>query len=409
MRVFECALKLVLRKPIYLLIYGVWLSLMGVFMASSLAAATATSEYTPIEPDFAVIDRDGSEISEGICTFLRTQGAQTPLEDAPIAIQDAVAKGTVEYVLIIPDGYGEQLMDRARDGSEAPLMECIYSYYSATGALMDAALMEYTSALEAYAELMPDADQATVLELARKATDADVPVTMVRAEGDAAASDQLVFCLQFDMYVLLTGVTVCVGMMLGALNRADVRRRNLASPLSFLRYSGQTALASIVVMLVFCAFVLTLGIACFPASFTAISPAGKALLILTVIAFALVPLSCAYLLAQLSVSEAMLNAVSNLLGLVLSFLGGSWVPLSLMTPEVEALARFLPGYWYTDALSRAGSMAEPTPAALSAIGCDLGVLLLFAAAIFAVAMVVGRMRTQTAEAGGNAAAEAAAL
>ena len=35
---------------------------------------------------------------------------------------------------------------------------------------------------------------------------------------------------------------------------------------------------------------------------------------------------------------------------------------------------------------------------------DMGVLLLFTVAIFAVALVVGRIRVQSAEAGGNAAA-----
>ena len=72
------------------------------------------------------------------------------------------------------------------------------------------------------------------------------------------------------------------------------------------------------------------------------------------------------------------------------------------------MARCLPGYWYNEAVQlsvRLGS--TPSSEAVVLIAQQLGVLLLFAAAIFAAGLVVSRLRTQTAEAGGNAAAEAA--
>ena len=51
------------------------------------------------------------------------------------------------------------------------------------------------------------------------------------------------------------------------------------------------------------------------------------------------------------------------------------------------------------------SWEAPTPEALGPILGDMGVLLLFTAAIFAIALgVIGRVRVQSAEAGGNAAA-----
>ena len=48
-----------------------------------------------------------------------------------------------------------------------------------------------------------------------------------------------------------------------------------------------------------------------------------------------------------------------------------------------------------------------TDAALEAIAVDLAVVLLFAVALFLVALVVGKLREQTAEAGSNGAVEGA--
>lgn len=407
MQVCKCALRLALRRPLYFLIYGVGLSLMAVFTASSLATGAMSDEYVPYQAEFAVIDRDTSTISASVEDFLEGQGERVAVEDDVRAIQDAIAKGDVSYLLVIPEGYGSDLRRAAQTGQPLPEMECIYSYYSAEGALMDAALSEYASSLATYLRATPGVDDAEAVRLAREAVDADVEVRMIPSGDDAALTDQFTFFLQFDMYIYFAGVIVCVGLMLGSLNRTDVRRRDLASPVSYLSYTMQTGLACLVVMLVFWALTILLGVVCFPESFGAIPLPGKLLTATIPILFALIPLAIAFLLGQLNVGETAMNACGNILGLVLSFFGGAWIPLSLMSPEVLSVARLLPGYWYTDALSQAATF-NGDGQALAAIGADMGILALFATALFAAGIVAGRMRRQTSEAGGNAAAEATA-
>ena len=121
-------------------------------------------------------------------------------------------------------------------------------------------------------------------------------------------------------------------------------------------------------------------------------------------AFATVPLSAGYLLGQMGASETVSNAVGNIAGMAVSFLGGVWVSFDAMDPAVQAIGRFSPAFWYTDALQKAAALEAPTPEALAPIFGDMGVLLLFALALFAVALVASRLRVQGADAGGNAAA-----
>lgn len=104
-------------------------------------------------------------------------------------------------------------------------------------------------------------------------------------------------------------------------------------------------------------------------------------------AFALVPLAIAFLLASVGAREEVLNACGNILGMVMSFMGGAWVPLSFMGPAVVAAAHFFPTYWTNSSVDVALSAAS---SGLSAAGLGiyltgLGITVLFAIAITPVA------------------------
>ena len=156
MQVFKAALRTVLRHPLYLLVYAAFLSLMGVFMASGLSfGGSDAAAFVPYETTFSIIDRDGSDLSQELAAYLRTCGIEAPIEDTRTALQDAVAKGQSSYVLIVPPGFGEALMDAARSDKEAPALQTVYSYYSLEGSLMDQEVNEYLNLAHAYAGCSP--------------------------------------------------------------------------------------------------------------------------------------------------------------------------------------------------------------------------------------------------------------
>ena len=69
--------------------------------------------------------------------------------------------------------------------------------------------------------------------------------------------------------------------------------------------------------------------------------------------------------------------------MLMTFLGGAWMPLSLMGSAVQTAAHFVPTYWVNDAIGKALA-SDLTSAVLGDIACDLGVTVLFAAAIASV-------------------------
>ena len=90
--------------------------------------------------------------------------------------------------------------------------------------------------------------------------------------------------------------------------------------------------------------------------------------------------------------EASNEYVGNLLGMLMTFLGGAWMPLSLMGSAVQTVAHFVPTYWVNDAIGKALA-SDLTTAALGDIACDLGVTVLFAAAIAAVGLALARAKS----------------
>lgn len=404
MQAFKAALRIVMNHPVYLLVYVGFLSLMGVFITSSINVGVDGTEYTASKAPFAVIDRDGSPLSESLTAFLSQQGERVEVADDPFALQDAVATGQARYLLIVPEGYGEEFLEAARSGEAEPTLESSFSYGTMAGTLVDEQVNQYLGLVRAAAALEPDAPAASVLSRADEAASATAEVETMQTPNGAAPADQFAFYLQWGTYTMTAAVVVCVGLLMSAFNRTDLYRRNLVSPMSSLRLGMQKAGASLLVTALVWAITSGIGLAAFGSSLADVPPAAVALTLACAFAFALVPLTIGFLLGQLGASEMMANAVGNISGMVMSFLGGAWISIELMGPEIQMVSRFIPTSWYTDAVSKSVHLTDMTFASVAPVLGDMGIVLLFAAALFAVALVAGRVRMRSSEAGGNAAA-----
>lgn len=404
MQAFKAALRVVMSHPVYLLVYVGFLSLMGVFITSSINMGIDGTEYTASKAPFAVVDRDSSPLSESLTAFLSEQGEAVEVVDDSFALQDAVATGQARYLLIVPEGYGEDFMEAARSGAEEPTLESVFSYGTIASTLVDEQVNQYLGLVRAAAALEPDASTTSVLARADEAAVKTAEVETVQTPNAATPADQFAFYLQWGTYTMTAAIIVCVGLLMSAFNRTDLYRRNLISPVSSLRLGIQKAGASLLVTLTVWAITCGIGLAAFGSSLAGVPPAAVALALGCAFVFALVPLTIGFLLGQLGASETMANAVGNISGMVMSFLGGAWISIELMGPEVQMLSRFVPTSWYTEAVSKSVHLTDVTLASAAPVLANMGVVILFAAALFAVALVVGRVRMRSSEAGGNAAA-----
>lgn len=408
MQVFKTAVRIIAKHPTYLLIYVFFLSFMGIFIASSLNGEGEAGDFAASEIPIAVIDRDQSELSQGLTDFLGTVSNLVPVEDDSFALQDAVATGYAGYVVVIPEDYENTFFAAAHDNDDMPVMETTFSYTSVAGSLVDEQVNQYLGLVRAAAILEPQSSTAEILARANTSMEKSVTVETVSSPNAANPVDRFAFYLQWGTYTMTAAIVVCVGVLMGAFNRTDVRRRNTTSPKSSLSLGLQKAAACLLLTIFVWAVSCGMGLIAFGSSLQSASTDTILLLLGAAFIYSLVPLSLGFLLGQLEANETTANAVGNITGMVMSFLGGAWMSLDLLAPEIQTLAHFVPTFWYTQAINRVKGLAEFTPDSLGPILGDLGIVFLFAASLFAIALAAGRLRMKSAEAGGNAAASTTA-
>lgn len=395
MSTFRSALRVAWRHPVYLVSYLAILSLMSVLVGRLVAdqAAAAPSSYEPVRASVAVVDEDGSDLSHALASWaggrfelVETNGAQE--------VQDALARSLVDCVLVLPQGFGQELLDAARTGDDLPNVQATYGADVQTGVLAAQEASQWVSLAGSAAVLEPDAGACAVGELATQAMDqrADVATLTNADAGDVRTTAGATTYFNFSAYPIMSSVVVTVGLVLSVFSESEVRRRQGCAPVSPARLDASLLGGCLVLALGAWAWTSVLGLAVFADELSNVPAANLALLLVAQLAISLTPLSLAFMLSRLGLREQGLNAAGNIGGMVLTFLGGAWVPLSLMSEEVRTVAHFVPTYWVSDAVTTLLGASALTASDLARVGTDIGVATLFAVAIAALGLALSRAR-----------------
>lgn len=396
MNTYRTALRIVWGHRLYVLIYLIMVDLLGVLMALNVAE-TPLEPGAPVEeltPTVAVIDRDGSEISAGVRRYVEGIGEVVPLEDDLHALQDATAKDRITYILVIPEGYGEDLMVAASTGSDAPSLERVVSYSSAAGSLVDVRVTSYLQGLYGFAATL-DGSPADVVASTDSVMGRRAKASYVEFEATTLPESVLIYS-RFSTYPLFASITVCLALLMKQLNAPAVRNRVRASALPNGRRGRQLLAACLTIGLVAWAWVCLVGLVAFGLPYLGTAAPQLAVVAVSLLAYALVAVAIGFLLGQFGVGENASNAIANVGGMVMSFLGGAWVSIELLPEAVVAVAHFVPSYWCMQAIDGACTLTEVAGASIGPLLADIGIAALFALAILTVALSVGRARVQEA-------------
>lgn len=391
---FSCALRILWAHRIYLLIYLVVMSLMGVFVASQSIPPSTDGSMPEAPAAVAVIDRDGSAVSRGLATYLGREAELVEVADTQRALQDAVAQESVDCLLVVPAGYGDALVEAARTGVEAPALESSLSTSGAAGLLAQIQAQGWLQAVYGFVDTLGATPEEAV-ELADQTTEAGAEASVAPvSEGTRTLQQRLALrvYLAFSEYPIFAAATVCIAVLMRALNQRDVRERILVAPTHAFAHSLQVFGACMLVSLVCWLWIGGLGLVLFGGELPRTDPGQVGVALLALLTYALFAGGVGFLLGQLGIGEEAANAIANIGGMVLSFLGGAWVGLDMMPPAVLDVARFTPSYWTVTAIDGSIVELDSLGAALGAVG----IVALFALAVVAAAVAVGRAKLREA-------------
>lgn len=327
-----------------------------------------------------VADLDGGPLARALVSDMSAQGLPVDVRrfGSVAELRDAVERGFVELGVAIPADYDRTLSS----GGTATLSYVAQpkSIASTVRTAVDAAVADQVSVVRA-ARVAASAngipfDRALAVAEQRQPSVAGVSID-VQAVSDAVSNPNG-FAVgaesQVILFMFMTSLTGAVPIVVT--RQLGISRRMYATP---------TSASTIVLgeMLGRFAFALFQGVFIVLASSLLfgvdwIDPLATAAI---VTCFALVAAGAAMLLGTVASTTSQAGAIGAALGMLFGLLGGTMVPLEVFPSAMRTIAHLTPHAWAIDAfydlLLNGSGIARVLP--------DVGVLLLFAAAIVTVA------------------------
>lgn len=377
---FKIAGKRLRSACIYFIIYTVI-----ILVFSFTAESSFNGNFQSSELSLYIEDHDGTDASHALCAYLDSLHEVTtePLSREEIA--DRMYYRMLNYVLIIPQGFEERLLTQNADG----FLDSVLIPGSSNGIFVNLQVTQYIRSLQTY--LAGGYTLSSAVEAADRRL-AEIPAVKAVSFGDEkSVTDSRVFYFyQYLPYVFLLILFAGMAPILITMNEPDMRRRTLCSCLPASGRNLQLAAAcTLYALLVWFLFML-LGLVIFRQDFLtrySLLAMGNSLV------FLLFCVAVTLFVSIFSPNENVLNMLSNIIGLSMSFLCGIFVPQNLLSDGVLAVGKFLPAYWYI-VINDMLALSEQT-FDLHVYLQGLGIQFLFAAAAFALLMAFSGARKRS--------------
>lgn len=384
MSVFKVCLRILRKNLPSISIYFFIFIAVSVVM-TIVMRPVETGEFGRTRVDIAFFAGEETPLVAGLREALAMQVNFVPLVDDTEKLQEALFYRRVHYILRVPQGFTAAFMK----GEQARLQRTTVPD-SASAIYIDLRLDRYLEILRLYVATLPELSQNEQVAFALADLEKEPPVIVAAPQANANASGRLQFYFNWLAYTLLFVIIVGLSAIFLAFNDADIKRRNLCSPLSVRTISlqcfkacGVFALTSWFLMVVFS---LVFG-------FSEIAGAAPWFYMLNALVFTACVAGLALLVGTLAKNGEIVNAIANVVALGSSFLSGVFVPQELLGANVLRLARFMPTYWYVRANAEVAALADFSLPALAGYFAALAVQIGFALVFVTVALVTAKSKS----------------
>lgn len=357
------------------------------FAASSSSTDSEQSSFRTISLEIGFMDQDGTSASRALCDYLKTLHTLTPLAYDEEALLDGLFYRTIDYILILPDGFEARLLS----GTDENLYETVQIPGVYSSAFIDEQIDSFLKAAKLCLAggLSPkDAFSRTSSALAESANQVQIMEFDDDSQTDSAMT-AIFYFYQYLAYVIISIILTGLTPILSIFQEENLAKRTSCSSMSLFQRNLQLAFGSIFYCLAaWLLFIITSGIFYGEAIFS-----EKGLLCIAN-SFLLLPLgvSISLIIACFAPSGNIITMINNIVTLGMSFLCGIFIPQQMLGESVLAFSKYLPLYWYVknnDLISGFGSEPFTWPAYWK----HLGILMFYGIAIFTVALVVSKYKS----------------
>ena len=335
MQVFNTYMKVLKSKlPLTIVYVAVFLA---IFIAMT-AADNSSTMFERVEMNVCVFDEDDTPESHALCELIADKNNIVELENDRDVIIDALYYERANYILTIKKGYAEQLAAGGIDD----LFESFHMHDSYSVVYMGQFLNEYVSTVKAYMAGGSDISDAVNNAGSALFREAEVTVANFNNTDMSDKFAHIMIYFRFLPYIVISVFMNTLCPVLLAMGKRDIRYRTNCSGIRPDSYIAQIIAGSTLflfgVWLVFMAagFVLYGGV----------MTSGLWLAVLNSFVFSLFAAMLTILVVEFEPPAIMVNVITQVISLGMSFLCGVFVDQSMLGDGVLTVARFLPAYWY---------------------------------------------------------------
>lgn len=382
MQVFKTFLQICIKNLPSSIGYVVAFLALSLILANTSSTNSDMARFMAQKVDVAVVDEDGSDLSKALYDYVDGSQNMKKVDMSNENWRDELFYHNVQYILVLHKGFGSALEQGKAEGA----ITAYTNPDSNSSFIVRTEVNTYLSSVTYYLKAGYSVGDASEKAAKAAAITAD---TKVEVSGKAVEKPTaLSYFFSYVPYMLICIMINTLGPMLLIWNRSEIKARTGVSALSL----GKRNLAIIGAMAAFAGLIFLLFVV------VSIGFFGNELFTqrglyysINALVYVLVCLSITYLVAQLSKKQAALSMWSNAIGLSTSFLCGVFVMRDLLPAGVVSFSKCLPTYWYINITEELkyfdGSLS-------SLYFKSIGVQLLFALAIYAVALVIIKSKQQ---------------
>ena len=380
---FRMFLKILKSKIVIIMVY------VGIFTVMMAAGINDDNNkggisYSAYNFDIAVIDHDNSTFSKAITSYIEKNMSLTDIIQTEEGMEDALFERIVEYILIIPEHYQEDLL-----AGKTPVMESkkVPDAYGAKFA--ETVISQYVDTFYLYQNQFDSINEqtmGTVLELTNQSVEKGTDVT-VKKQSISSEKKHMTVSFNFAAYTILACVIWVVGEILSIYFEKNISRRMSVSPISPMKQNIALITYSSVTMLVVWGISMVINLVLLGEALWSLS---GLLMTINMFLISLIALACGFAIAAIFRTKNARNAAANVIALAFSFISGIFVPLSMLSSEVKSVAAFTPTYWYALANEKIGELKGFSLPQCKEIFQFFGIELLFFVMVISVGLVSKR-------------------
>lgn len=388
MPVFKICMKVFKKNLPIMMIY------VGIFLAVSALIANATRDanqkgFSQTRRPIAIFSNEESPIIDALKEELSKVALIKEIEDDQESIQDALYFREVYYILRIPDGFSESLMQ-----GEVMQLEKTVIPNSVDNVYLDMQVNQFFKIAKLYAAGMDEISMEELADYVSRDMEKVASLSMKSEEGKEQDQSYANYFFNYLAYSLFSVLVLGISTIILVFNNIHIKRRNACSPISSGSRNFQFLMANTVFSMIVWVVMVTF---CILFDFENSQSMNTVFFIINSLIFTICAASISFLIGHFAKNQEAVSAITNVVALGPSFISGVFVPQAFLGPQVLKVASFTPTYWYVKANNVIAGLTRFDQDSLRELFQIMGVEIGFAVAFVALTLAVGK-RKQYAEA-----------